>query len=307
MLGATCLGLALMAHPGSVFSLPMFVLAIIAKWRPRWQHLAAAVVILAMFAIPWQMYQRYFDPPGNRLVKMHLAGSGAVDSRSTWTTLKDSYGALPWKQILLYKWLNIRCLLGPKPFGGFSLRPFHLSSSPHVDLARLESVRMIQKEYIWSALGFLNLGWLAAIYALRKRASEAKYAFYILCCAVANLFLWSLIIFGPAQTMTTHSSYADILVIASALSIFLTAGPGWIPFTVMILQALNTSFVWLWFVPESPVFCTSIQTPLLMFAILSGIGLLVHFGWAYLFRSDGGQHVTENSTRSLERASHQSA
>ncbi len=288
ILGAICVGLAIMAHPGSVFSLPVFAVALIAKRLCRRRELVPAVLILAAFAIPWQMYQKYVDPPGNRLLKMHLAGFHGIDSRSFGQTLRDSYGGMSREQIALYKWLNVKYLIGPQPFGAFSLRPFHVQA-PHLDPARLDRMRMTQKEYIWSSLGFLNLGWFAAVYLRRRSGREITYSLYLAGAAVVNLLVWSMVLFGPGQTMTTHSSYGDVLLLATALAVFLTALPGWIPLAVMLLEALNTTVVWLSFVPVSPIFVTSIQVPLLVFAIVCGAGLTIHFGRAYLTGSKAPQ------------------
>jgi hypothetical protein len=104
-----------------------------------------------------------------------------------------------------------------------------------------------------------------------------------------------MILFGPGQTMTTHSSYGDVLLLATALAVFLTALPGWVPLVVMLLEALNTTVVWLSFVPVSPVFVTSIQVPLLVFAVLSGAGLIIYFGRAYMAESKAGQAANAES------------
>jgi len=33
-----------------------------------------ALAIVVVFYLPWSAYQKYVDPPGNRLLKIHLAG-----------------------------------------------------------------------------------------------------------------------------------------------------------------------------------------------------------------------------------------
>jgi hypothetical protein len=288
ILGAICVALAIMAHPGSIFSLPIFGLVLFVRRSLPLRHLAVAVLILATFSIPWQLYQKYVDPPGNRLLKMHIAGYHGIDNRSFAQTLRDSYRAMPWKQIALYKWLNLRYLLGPRPFGGFSLKAFHLSR-PHINPVELERLRITQREYIWSALGFLNLGWLAAIYVRKRRTNETRYALYLASAVGINFFVWSLLLFGPGQTITAISSYADVVLLATVLAVFLTELPGWVPLVVMLLEALNTTVVWLSFVPVSPIFVTAIQTPLLIFAIVTGAGLMVHFGRAYIAESKAGR------------------
>lgn len=243
----------------------------------QWRRLAWGALILLCFAVPWVLYQKYVDPPGKRLLKMHLASVGQVDSRSTWQALKDSYASLSWSRLVLYKWKNVTQLVGPEPVAGFGLNALRLGGDPGVDATALETARVAQREYIWSAIGMLNAGWLAAVFLwLKGRDPGIPHAGWLLLAGVVNLLLWCLVIFGPAQTTTVHSSYADILLIMIGLCGFLLALPRWIPLSVMVIETLNVAFVWVPFQPASPVFRTAIQWPLVVFAILSSLGLLAH-------------------------------
>lgn len=49
---------------------------------------------------PWGAYQRYVDPPGNRLLKWHLAGVQDIDPRSTVSALREQYATLSWDEIV---------------------------------------------------------------------------------------------------------------------------------------------------------------------------------------------------------------
>ncbi len=119
-LGAGSLSLAMLAHPGSIFSLPAFLVILIRNRRllPVRQCVSGAILV-ALFAAPWMAYQKFYDPPGNRLLKLHLAGVGGIDSRSTWQALKDAYSDRDAGTYLRYKWENISTLIGPKPLDGF--------------------------------------------------------------------------------------------------------------------------------------------------------------------------------------------
>lgn len=57
----------------------------------------AALLSAAFLAVasPWLAYQRWGAPPGNRLLKWHLAGSSELDARGTCRTLRDAYASLP--------------------------------------------------------------------------------------------------------------------------------------------------------------------------------------------------------------------
>ena len=294
LLSSSCVGLATMAHPGSLFSLPLFGLFVASKRRLSWRGLLLAALIIACFAIPWKLYQKYVDPPGNRLMKLHLAGVIPADSRSTWQAVRDSYGKLTIKQVLTFKWENVVYMLGPESMSGVGLQGFHFDRGIRVNPGALETARVAQRDYIWNAIGFLNTGWLAAIFVLLSRRPAAiPYARWVLLAGVANLLLWCLIIFGPAGTPVAHSSYADILLVMLGLSGFLLALPRWVPLSVMGLQILNVLFVWLPFRPVSPIFRTVTQWPLVVFAALLGLSLM----WYTLTAFSASNRSTVSLTR----------
>ena len=49
---------------------------------PRWGRLAGGLLALVLYA-PWLAYQRLYDPPGDRLLKWHLAGVTEVEVTMT--------------------------------------------------------------------------------------------------------------------------------------------------------------------------------------------------------------------------------
>jgi hypothetical protein len=74
-LGGSCLGLAMVAHPGSIFSL-VGLAVLIVRFRSLLsiRQAVLGVLVVAAYLAPWKAYQKWVDPPGNRLFKMHMAG-----------------------------------------------------------------------------------------------------------------------------------------------------------------------------------------------------------------------------------------
>ena len=72
VLAGTCFGLLLMAHPGATFSLPVCGIFLL-RFRPLFplRRMALGLLIAVAFYLPWSAYQRFVDPPGNRLLKMY--------------------------------------------------------------------------------------------------------------------------------------------------------------------------------------------------------------------------------------------
>lgn len=253
VLSAASFVLALLAHPGSVFSTPAMVVVLL--WKRNlltMKHAALAVLIVIVAVVPWTLYQKLYDPPGNRLLKMHLAGVMEPDSRSTFQAFRDAYGHLSVGTILKNKWANVETAMEVAP-------------SPW------PSLRVAEREYIPWAIGLLNLGWLA----LFGRRNRLPHLAQIIACATVNFLVWCMVLFGPGYTVTEHGSYADILLLSIALAGFIFIVPRlWI--LVVGAQILNLIFVWVLFRPQSftlpsrAVIAPSLQWPMLVLAVLFG-------------------------------------
>ena len=246
-LGGLSLSLALLSHPGSIFSLPAFAAA--ALWKRNlfpWRALGTAAVAPLLLLSSWSAYQHWIDPPGNRLTKMHLAGVIPIDDRSVAQALADSYQRLSWQTIAAYKRANLRNLIGTDPLDSFDF--FSLT-----DPGQTEHSRVVQREYIWNAVGVLNIGWFGLLFWwLRGRRTHLELLpfAWLLLAALFNLVVWSLTLFGPHATYTTHSSYADILLLTASLAIFLLLLlPRWVGGLVLALQIFNLIAVWTWSTP----------------------------------------------------------
>lgn len=100
--GGLCAALGWLSHGGVAFSLlglaPLPFL--FRKDFGPWKTWLFAGVGFALLAAPWMAYQRFYEPPANRLFKMHFAGVDAVDSRGFLETLTDSYEKVGWRGAL---------------------------------------------------------------------------------------------------------------------------------------------------------------------------------------------------------------
>src|SRR6185436_18513402 len=117
--------LAWLSHGGAAFSLialaPWIVARMFRGERGGW--LAAASVFL-LLAVPWFAYQRFYDPPGDRLLKWHLAGQEAKDeSVGAWQAIRESYRSKTWTEIGAAKTENMRTQLEGSFRGMFSVSP----------------------------------------------------------------------------------------------------------------------------------------------------------------------------------------
>ena len=64
-----------------------------------------------------------------------------------------------------------------------------------------------------------------------------------------NLIFWLMITFGPKETQTAHSSYADILLVSIGLISFVLTLPRVFYFLLFGWQLFNFFVVWVWSMP----------------------------------------------------------
>src|SRR5580698_3174117 len=106
--GAIFAGLAFLSHGGAAFALiPILPWVVWRCFKGESRQWTLAALVFTLLVAPWLSYQRYYAPPGNRLVKWHLGAQFAVDDRSVLRTISDTYERLSWKQIIDNKTSNL--------------------------------------------------------------------------------------------------------------------------------------------------------------------------------------------------------
>lgn len=254
-LGALSFGLALLAHPGSAFSAPALLLLLIRNrrlWSAR--KLVGGAIVIGLLLAPWLAYQKFYDPPGNRLLKMHLAGvPDAADTRSTWQAIRDAYLNRSPATIAQDKWENLKTLLGPYVL-------------PH----SLDAWRAQQRDYLSWALGVLKIGALVTAWLVLKRVHVPRVVL-LAGIAIFNLLVWCAVMIGPGDTITATASYADMLLLAMGLVGFLLMLPRWIVLVLFAIQIVNLFVVWVFVRPVS-----ELQWPLLVAGLALSGALMWH-------------------------------
>lgn len=212
--------LALLSHGAGLFALP--VLAVL-LWQARrstrltdWA--VAGLAALAVY-VPWLAYQRWYDPPGDRLLKWHLAGVIEPDDRSFVTALREEYGQLSWSAIVDHKLQNLAFPFSVPPWG-----TLQVDDVP-------PGQRSTQFFTITGAvgLGTVPLALLAAVAVatwLRHRGpTTATRSAGILAAAFAGIVLWALAMFGPGTTYVHQGTHVPLLL-AGVLPVAWLAGRG---------------------------------------------------------------------------------
>ena len=195
---------AMLSHGGSVFGLLGIALtALILRRRPSLRFLAAAALAAALLYLPWFLYQKYYDPPGDRLPKMYLAGMS--DEPHPETKLLDALIA-NYKRAKWYgvdnKIENFEALFDNTPGSrrlGLVSRTL-LTGSPQQRSAAVASLReTIFHRWFWSIdlFSFVLVLWLLSMaFSRRQSSSEYRQACILSLCTGVTLIAWCLVMFG---------------------------------------------------------------------------------------------------------------
>jgi hypothetical protein len=206
------LGLAMMGHGSSVFGI--IPIALIAAYRglPGWRWVAVSLLVGVAIVGPWSAYQKYGDPPGNRLTKWMLAGVPEVDDRGTTEAIIDSYREAGVGGTLHNKAENFVTMAG----GG----PAVEATESAVDAAEagdssqaLRWLRIILFYCLLPSLGLLLAAPVVMALARRRgRRNPLEWNFALTCFGilVVGAITWGLILFGnlPARAVMHAGSFA---------------------------------------------------------------------------------------------------
>jgi hypothetical protein len=261
--------LALLAHGGAIFTLLALALfALTPSLYPGWRASLAGIAAAAGLLAPWLAYQKWYDPPGDRLPKWHLAGVVPVeDERSFVRALWESYRATPlchdWRTewALASDWseeqpignpslvgkriVNVQSLFVDRPSEfemrfGFALKPEALSS--------LVRFRDAQLHHLFPALGLLNLGWLVFGWRLCRGGNDPADRL-MLGLGLTGVLIWVLLMFFAGTTILHQGSYADVLLLMTGLAAVLCRCDAVTASVLLILHTAGFLFVWLFTTP----------------------------------------------------------
>ncbi|MBL9211766.1 MAG: hypothetical protein JNL92_14950 [Opitutaceae bacterium] len=224
-----------LSHGGVAFSylplLPWIAWRMIRGEGRAWLPGAA---VCAAFMLPWMAYQKFYDPPGNMLLKQHLAGQAKRDDRGFVETLRDNYARLG----AAGAWENKVSNFHAQVFGRHGFL-FDTTEATKVDRRNQEFFHAGRALTWWPFLA------LVAVVASRRRPlARARdlgvYALWLLLTVVA----WCLLLFGKYQAVVHHGSYALMMGWFVLFSVVLDrAGRGWLAL-LAVLQTVTLATTW---------------------------------------------------------------
>ena len=213
MCAGILMGLAWLSHGGVGFAMlalaPWVIRSAIQRWR-LWLLSAAAFAVLAG---SWTAYQKWYDPPGNRLAKWHLAGVIPPDDRGTLETIVSAYRAQPLEAWLTSRGLNLRSVYWGR-----------WSDLVSFDFGQRGSRRSDEFYHTLFALGWWNLGFLALPVAIRRRLDRpaALLARRAVLWVGATLAVWVVLYFIGGHTVIHQGAYTTLLILFPVLALVLS-------------------------------------------------------------------------------------
>ena len=224
-----------LSHGGAAFAIlgaaPLFL------WRARsWRAWAAAGLTFLVIAAPWLAYQRFYDPPGNRLLKWHLAGAIPVDSRGILETLVSQYRGVGWHGA----WAARRANFAYQNAGSWS----HLLQPGAASFRRTQEFFF----YLRSAGFYLPAGvfaWL--VIAVRRRRADLRYGRIFLCAlwVLSTWVVWLALMFLPDSAVAHQGTYAIALGLYALLLAGMISELPLLSFTVIGVQSVYFLATWL--------------------------------------------------------------
>lgn len=242
LIGGLC-ALALLAHGGSIFGVIALVVVVAYRGLPsrRWLALALLVGVAAM--APWLAYQRFGDPPGNRLEKWTLAGVVKIDDRGVSQAIVDSYREAGFGGALHDKAENYVTMAGGGPMVEV-LRSSFDSGNWREIVGGLREVIFLG---LLPSLGLLLLAPLAMAAVRSPRGPPEEWRFALVCFAAVagGALFWGLLVFGSEtlRTVLHVGSYLlPVLAMAGAVAGLRASFPrfaiGWVGCWALLSLAL---------------------------------------------------------------------
>jgi hypothetical protein len=244
-----CLGLAQAGHGASIFGVAGLALLHVVRggWRDVRLGAVSALMMVTILA-PWIAYQNWVDPPGDRLVKYHLAHRYEIDSRDSLTVIREAYGELSWRGVLWNKARNVSTLVGdfsqlPHAVGAAG-REWWKGEPWRAWWILWHAVDTGSFFHALQALGVLVVGLPAAIFAWARARSAAAPSAYCLWLFLATLPAWCLLMFGPDAAINHQGTYLTVAALHLACLLAIAGfRPVWRA-TVLGLHAAVFVFFW---------------------------------------------------------------
>lgn len=235
VIGGVLAALALLSHAGAAFSFVALAPWIAGRLRRHWRAWAQAFLLFLVLMLPWVAYQDFYEPPGNRLLKMHLAGEIGQDPRGTWQTIRENYAKLSWTTIVNVRRENLSMQI-PRDWGWLH------------DLSKAGAAKRRDAEFfgVFRSLTWWIFGLLAFPVALafRGRPIDTRGHLDLVAWTLVTTALWCALLYLPGMALVHQGSYCVPITLFALLSMWLELASPWTLLAVLLLQGATFLTTW---------------------------------------------------------------
>jgi hypothetical protein len=241
------LAMAMLGHGSSLFG--VIPIALVAAYRglPSWRWVGVALLAGVVLTAPWLAYQKYDQPPGNRLAKWSFAGVVEIDPRGTREAVVDAYREAGAGGTLENKARNYLTMLGDTPAYEF-VEWWDFKEDDNGVTEAAKDVRELFFFSFFPALGLLLIAPFAMLAARRRgRLRPEDWDFARTCWIVvaSGCLVWGLLMFGnlPGRAVNHVGSYALAILafcgcVAGLRAVFPRFAIYWVGLAAALMLAL---------------------------------------------------------------------
>jgi len=238
---------ALLCHGGSIFGLiPLFGVALFSKNFPKPRYWLWMILPFFSLMLPWSIYQKVIDPPGNRLLLWHLAGYYDTSNDGLLKILISQYQKLDIMTWAEFKLHDLRVI-----FGDWKMAFMHFFSLQMHDQFSLLRMGMFSS-FLINLLPVFPFAVFVIITPRWRKPQKLQNlpSIQLLFILSGGLMTWILMMYGSGKTVLHQGTYyLPILAHLWALSNAVRKNEKF-SFVLLISQILLVS--WVWVLPSQP-------------------------------------------------------
>ncbi len=276
---------AMLCHGGSAFGLLGIALTILVFRRlPSLRFSITAAVAAVLLFLPWTLYQKYSDPPGDRLLKMHLAATPDPHPEIKFShLLVEKYKQAGWHGVVENKIVGFQGLFDDADFSkrAHDIAHFLLFGNRQQREAEVASLRdTMFLRWFWSIdiLSFAAIVWLISLVLRRPRSAEFHQSSILWICTAFSLIVWCLLMFRGGTIVHQGCYFTEITAFAASV-LTLWAVSRQLASLVVALHIVLTLAIYVLLQPPKPVgmgtFFGPVNTLLAWASALSAISFFV--------------------------------
>jgi hypothetical protein len=223
MVGSSA-ALAMLCHGGSVFGLIGIALTLLLLGRlPGLRFIAIAALTAIVVYLPWSLYQKYYDPPGDRLLKMHLAATPEPRPEISFGHLVvQKYKEARWIGTLRNKRVAFSTLFDDRSFQKrmHDAAQYLFFGNPQqraVEVASLRDTMFLR--WFWSIdlLSFVIFAWMVCAVLRKPRNAEFRQGSVLWICTALTLLNWCLLMFAGGTIVHQGCYFTEIAAFAAGV------------------------------------------------------------------------------------------